>query len=204
MSVGYRRRSAAPESAVKADKCAKSSSWNSGNARHWASLSLKGPVLLGISIDFNVRLLSLCCTCALLAISLLSATCACLSYVSLSSCVAAYSAVFSVYSFSICASFLSFPFCCLLFFSYLYSFPSSFLFGLIVFSFLSLSLFLLFLSTNARMVRFRSRRRGPHWPVRLPFGCIRGRCAVLPTSPLCLSALFLVLGMFCSALVALL
>ena len=127
--------------------------------------------------------------------------CACLSYVSLSSCIAAYSVVFSVCSFSICASFLSFPFCCLLFFSYLYSFPSSFLFGLIVFSFLCLSLFLLFLSTNARMVRFRSRRRGPHWQVRRPSGCILGRCAVLPTSPLCLSALFLMLGMFCSALV---
>ena len=106
--------------------CAKSSSWNSGNARHWASLSLRGPVLLGISIDFNVRLLSLCCSCALLAISLLSATCACLSYVSLSSCVAAYSAVFSVCSFSIFPSFLFFPFCCLFFFSFLYYFPCFF------------------------------------------------------------------------------
>ena len=67
---------------------------------------------------------------------------------------------------------------------------------------LSLSLFLLFLFTNAQMVRFRSRHRGPYWPVRLPSGCIRGRCAVLPTSPLCLSALFLVLSMFCSARVA--
>ena len=118
-----------------------------------------------------MRLLSLCCTCALLAISRLSAMCACLSYVSLSSCIAAYSVVFSVCSFSICASFLSFPFCCLLFFSYLYSFPSSFLFGLIVFSFLSRSLFLLFLSTNAQMVRFRSRHPGAHWLVRRPSGC---------------------------------
>ena len=57
-----------PNRLFKADKCAKSSSWNSGNARHWASLSLKGPVLLGISIDFNVRLLSLCCTFALLTV----------------------------------------------------------------------------------------------------------------------------------------
>ena len=48
---------------------------------------------------------------------------------------------FSVCSFSICPSFLSFPFCCLLFFSFLYSFHSSFLFGLKSFR---LSLFRLF------------------------------------------------------------
>ena len=59
----------------------------------------------------------------------------------------------------------------MLFFSFLYSFHSSFLFGLIVFSFVSLSLFPLFLSTNAQMVRFRSRHPGAHWPVRRTSGC---------------------------------
>ena len=59
-------------------------------------------------------------------------------------------------------------------------------------------------STNVRMVRFRSRRLRPHLPERRPSGCILGICVVLPTSPLCLSTLFLVLGMLCSALVVLL
>ena len=142
LSVGKRRISAASEPAVKSDKCARSSSWNIGNARHWASCRLGGPVLLGISIDFSVRLLSLCFTFALLAVELLSATFVCLSYVSWSSCAAAYFAFFSVCSCLIFPSFLSCPFCCLPFFSFLYYFPSSFLFGLIVFSFVSLPRFL--------------------------------------------------------------
>ena len=65
-------------------------------------------------------------------------------------------------------------------------------------------LFSLFFSTNVRMVRFRSRRLGPHLPIHRPSGCILGKCVVLPISPICLSTLFLMLGMFCSALVALL
>ena len=123
---------------MKSDVCAKSRSWNSGSARHWASVILGGLVLKGINTDFSVRLLSLCFTFALLAVELLSATFVCLSYVSWSSCAAAYFAFFSVCSCLIFPSFLSCPFCCLPFFSFLYYFPSSFLFGLIVFSFVSL------------------------------------------------------------------
>ena len=85
--------------------------------------------------------MSLCFTFALLAVELLSATFVCLSYVSWSSCAAAYFTLFSFCSCLSCPSFLSFPFCCLLFFSFLYSFHSSFLFGLKSFR---LSLFRLF------------------------------------------------------------
>ena len=78
-SVGSRRISTASEPATLSGVCAKSNSWNNGNARHWASVNLEDPVRREISIDFSMRICCLCCTLARLAFLRLTCSVSCLT-----------------------------------------------------------------------------------------------------------------------------
>ena len=115
-SVGSRRISTASEPAALSGVCAKSNSWNNGNARHWASVNLGDPVRRKINIDFSVRVCCLCCTLALPAVYRLTCRLSCLTCRCCLSCFASRYSVFSAiacdyfFSFSVCLFFLSLMF----------------------------------------------------------------------------------------------
>ena len=112
-SVGSRRISTASESAALSGVCAKSKSWNNGNARHWASVNLGDPVRREISIDVSVRICCLCRTLALLAFYRLTCSLSCLTCRCCPSCFASRCSFLSAiacdyfFSFLVCLLFLS-------------------------------------------------------------------------------------------------